>query len=476
MTNADLTASDWYYLKGDTSSRHQTGPVTWEQLSLVAQAGTLTPSDLVWNPALPDWLPAAQISGLLPAAVSAHVAHPGRRHLFWIVPLAALILVGAVLGVYFGFLRGDGSTGLAKTTTTGATTTTIPPAVANTWTKLNSRVLNPSEDPSVELPLARASHSMVYDSSTGRAIMFGGSGGSDYLNDTWAYDPATNTWTDLDPAGAAPAARRCQSMVYDPSAGWVIVFAGEDTTGTLLDGTGELLNDIWAYDPTANKWTDLDPVGAVPSARWCQSMVYDPSTGQVIMFGGSDESGCLNDTWAYDPTANKWTDLDPVGAVPSARWQQAMVYDPRSGRVIMYGGEAGTGALLNDTWAYDPTANAWTDLEPLEAPSAGRRSHSMVYDSSTKRVIVFGGWGDRDDVLAGMLNDTWAYDPAANAWTDLDPPGALPPRRKGQAMIYAASSGRVIMFGGDYDNGQYWTCINDTWAYNPTAEVPAGGR
>ena len=41
-----------------------------------------------------------------------------------------------------------------------------------------------------------------------------------------------------------------------------------------------------------------------------------------------------------------------------------MAYDPTSGRLIMFGGSAGDGGRLDDTWAYDPAANAWTELKP----------------------------------------------------------------------------------------------------------------
>ena len=37
--------------------------------------------------------------------------------------------------------------------------------------------------------------------------------------------------------------------------------------------------------------------------------------------------GYLNDTWSYDPAANAWTELKPATA-PSARFGSAMVHDP----------------------------------------------------------------------------------------------------------------------------------------------------
>jgi len=41
-------------------------------------------------------------------------------------------------------------------------------------------------------------------------------------------------------------------------------------------------------------------------------MAYDPETGQVIMFGGFDGNQYLNDIWAYDPATNEWTELIPA--------------------------------------------------------------------------------------------------------------------------------------------------------------------
>ena len=53
--------------------------------------------------------------------------------------------------------------------------------------------------------------------TSGRMIMFGGrSGETDFLNDTWAYDPAANTWAELlQPTGSLPPARGQPAMAYD---------------------------------------------------------------------------------------------------------------------------------------------------------------------------------------------------------------------------------------------------------------------
>ena len=110
-------------------------------------------------------------------------------------------------------------------------------------------------------------------------------------------------------------------------------------------------NDTWVYDPTTNRWRNLRPSGLAPSARAGASLAYDSSTDQVIMSGGSTNDGSpFNDTWAYDPAANRWIELLPSGIAPSG----PMVYDAPSGKVLLFGEGATNSTTVTDTWAYTP--------------------------------------------------------------------------------------------------------------------------
>ena len=88
-------------------------------------------------------------------------------------------------------------------------------------------------------------------------------------------------------------------------------------------------------------------------------MVYDSANGRVILFGGdtgrTDTSVSPNDTWAYDPSANKWTERSPLGDVPSGRSDYSIAYDSGAGKVILFGGVGGDGFTLSDTWGYGAT-------------------------------------------------------------------------------------------------------------------------
>jgi hypothetical protein len=151
-------ASDWYYARRGDPAAAQAGPLTWEELYARARAGALGADDLVWNPQLPEWLPAGQIPGLLPESavaaptvspvttaaapvpvgspyppaayspgaypIAAQSPAPRRRAslLTWLIPLIAIIIVGAALGSYFGFFyHHDRDNGTAVSTTASST-------------------------------------------------------------------------------------------------------------------------------------------------------------------------------------------------------------------------------------------------------------------------------------------------------------------------------------------------------------------
>ena len=273
-------------------------------------------------------------------------------------------------------------------------------------------------------------------------------------------------WTELRPSGTLPPVRGFHATAYDPESGRLIVFGGRGAGASRLD-------DTWAYDPRTNKWMDLHPPGALPLARlgvW-QSMVYDPSKRQAIMFGGASRLGIANDTWTYDPVGNKWTNLNPTGAVPSPRYAHAMVYAPQTGKLIMFGGFDGITVASDDTWAYDPSSNTWTNLKPAGTVPQVRYAQAMAYDPSTGKIVMFGGGAGGSvgaDTPTVLFNDTWAYDPAANTWTELKPPGTVPSPRCGQSMVYDPATGKLIMFGGGFASAAYF---NDVWAYDPVANA-----
>jgi N-acetylneuraminic acid mutarotase len=371
-----------------------------------------------------------------PSVAEAKARRPRRTVLALAISLAAVVAV-AGLGLGLGLERGlDRGANLRQ----GA------------WTNL---------EPAEPLPAARCAQAMAYEPLSRRLIMFGGTNdATGDLDDIWAYDPTASTWSELKPSGPVPSARSVSTWVYVSNAKQLILCGGVNEAG--------LLDDTWAYDPAAGTWTELKPSGTLPAARAWAASAYDSDTGKLIMFGGGagafDANTItadfqLNDTWAYDPVANSWTELKPSGAIPSGRYASMMAYDPSSRKMILFGGMT-PAARLNDTWAYNPATNTWTELSPVGATPSPRGGHAMAYEPVRGRMIMFGGGESYTD----MVNDTWAYDPAANSWVELTPMGKLPWPRGAHSMVYDPVTQRLIMFGGVDDTRTY---LHETWAFAP---------
>ena len=265
-----------------------------------------------------------------------------------------------------------------------------------------------------------------------------------------------------------PQPREAATMVADPATGKLVLFGGlirePNTVG--------IVNDTWVWSGTA--WKRLSPPTS-PRPRFDAAMSADPATGTVVLFGGdvvlssqTTQGTTFNDTWTWNGRAKTWTEQVPVLS-PPVRRAAAMAPDPVSGTVVLFGGTAGTGRdVLGDTWTWDGTAKTWTLETPAVSPPP-RSDATMVYDKTRRQLVLFGGQADD----GSRLNDTWTWNGAAGAWTQPTPP-ISPPGRYQASMAYDAFRKRVVLFGGDDgvkrpvpsrpDQGYF--LVNDTWTWD----------
>jgi len=106
----------------------------------------------------------------------------------------------------------------------------------------------------------------------------------------------------------------------------------------------------------------------------------------------------------------------------------------------------------------DGAALAWSRLD-ASGPAA-REDHTWTADTSGGVAYLFGG---RDGATA--FGDLWAFDLAADSWTELAPDSS-PPARFGHEAAWVEDIGLVIFAG---QAGP--TFFNDLWAYDPEADV-----
>ncbi len=247
-----------------------------------------------------------------------------------------------------------------------------------------------------------------------------------------------------------PAGRVWDSWADDPATGQVVLFGGDQ--GYRIRGADDVIGSTWTWDGTA--WTKQQPT-ASPSPRTGAAMVYDPATSQLLLFGGSShpftEGGYLGDTWTWDGTT--WTQLHPATS-PPARHNADMIYDAASNEVILFGGY--NGHYHNDTWAWNGTT--WTQLHPATSPPP-RDTDALVYDPATQTAILYGGYNGQ------QLSDTWSWD--GTTWTQLQPLNQPGTASFGWQAAYDPASQQLVLYGGDAApnfSGLTWGWTDGTWA------------
>jgi hypothetical protein len=295
-------------------------------------------------------------------------------------------------------------------------------------------------------PSPRATASEAWDPATGQLILFGGGacGGSTctVTNDTWSW--TGTTWTQLAPTASPPPMAEA-SLAYDPSAGQLVLFGGIDANGDSLSGTW-----IWS----GSNWIEESPISS-PPARHGAVLGYDSTTDQLILFGGSDTDSITPmtaDTWAWNGT--DWTQLAP-STLPPPLYAATMDWDSSSGQLILFGGTTnGTYNGTNETWAW--TGTNWSELAPASSPPARLRA-SMAMDPASGQLILFGGYGfGQTD-----LGDMWEWN--GSTWTQVSPP-TLPTARADASMAFDVSTGKLVLFGGSDLIGT--VLLGDTWLYS----------
>ncbi|HEX6943204.1 MAG TPA: kelch repeat-containing protein [Gemmatimonadaceae bacterium] len=296
-------------------------------------------------------------------------------------------------------------------------------------------------------PPDRALEGLAFESATGLVVMFGGSGASGLLGDTWLL--AGNTWLQQTPP-TSPSPRTNMHMAQSPTAARVVLFGGATGPGTVDAAT-------WEFDIGTMNWIDMTPaLGPSPAARQHGGLVHDSQRGRTIVFGGTNGSGgaFFGDTWEWD--GSTWTNMTPAVS-PAARAWHAMTYDSVRGRTVLFGGY--NGSQLGDTWEWD--GSSWTQVFTPAAPP-GQSSGAMAYDATSRRVVLFAGsygWPIG-------LNDTWHYD--GTNWYLWTPSGTIPQPQYLHRMIGCPPLGGVLVYGA-YGNG--WTVLNDTWLYTAPGVV-----
>jgi N-acetylneuraminic acid mutarotase len=311
--------------------------------------------------------------------------------------------------------------------------TGLPPADALAWTDIS-----PARGPA-----AREDHTWTVDGDGRFAYLFGGRDGGQAFDDLWRFDLASDTWQKLAPRGPRPAARFGHNAVWTTDVG-LVVFAGQRGA--------DFFGDLWAYDPTTERWDELPANGAAPKARYGSCMINGPD-GRLWISHGFTFAGRFDDTRAYDLATQRWSSIAPDGRRPGERCLHDC-FTSATGELVLYGGQDNATASLGDLWV-TRSDGTW---QRRDDPRSGARRLYAVAEAGPE-AWVFGGLGADNDALG----DLWRIDRETLEFERVSVSGTVPSARYGATLISDAARGRLLLFGGQGQRARA-----DVWQLGPT--------
>lgn len=332
-------------------------------------------------------------------------------------------------------------------------------------------------------------HSAVWTGS--EMIVFGGLGATGAKKDGAAFDPAKNTWrTIAAPPASFAKGRKQHQAVWTGSK--MIVWGGLDTDNYYATTNA-------AYDPKTDTWSDVKAAAinarTFPAAVWTGSEMliwgsgyndgasYDPATdswtaipasplttrsGQNAVWNGSRLivwSGCpggvicANDGASYDPKDKTWTKLPDPPMDMDGRFDAVAVANGPA--AFFWGGYGGVDPTntIKKTGAIYEGASGWKSIAKAEGALAGGRQLATAWSTGGK-VFVFSGKDDTPSALNGGA----IYDVASDKWSPMATMDAP------EARIYSTvvwTGAEAIVWGGTRQLGVPSAILRDGAAYRP---------
>jgi hypothetical protein len=259
--------------------------------------------------------------------------------------------------------------------------------------------------------------SITYDGTSGYVLLFGGwktTSGGGPLNQTYSF--LSGVWTKrTTPTALTPRSGSC--LVWIPTVsgkgGYDLLFGGGSATA--------LYSADWEY--SGGTWTNITAtVGSGPSARTNAACAWNPATKKVDLFGGFAGKGdVLNDLWAFDPTGGSvgtWSNLiaNGTGGSPQPRQLASLVYDSSSdsttGRMLLLGGGQGNQSFaplqLNGGFSmWDLSGTTWANISALVGPPhaylTGIYGVGSTYAYNYDYGWYYGGLGGTGNALANTV-------------------------------------------------------------------------
>ena len=234
-------------------------------------------------------------------------------------------------------------------------------------------------------------------------------GGYAYLKDTWEYEPATDTWKQMDDY---PGDARINAIAF--------AIGNYGYVGTGQSKDDKQTKDFYRFDPTAasgSQWTIVNGFGGQKRTGGL-SFIID---NVAYIVGGTNNGKDVDDFWKFDPSKseeNKWVRLRDITDQSSDDYDDdyksitrtygcAFIIDDQAYITL---GQTASGSFRSNYWIYDPAKDLWRSSETDEGlaytPFKGSsRIKAVCFATGRRGIITTGGSSSY------YYDDTWELHP-----------------------------------------------------------------
>ena len=170
--------------------------------------------------------------------------------------------------------------------------------------------------------------------------------GANKLKDFWAYDPASNTWSQIaDFPGVGGLGLYFSTAFELDSKGYIC--------GGKV-GPNSYTNQLWEYKPNLNQWTQR--------ANFPGGVRYQLASFSIGLYGyvglGANQDVFKKDFWKYNAGTDTWT---AISDLPASERGGSVTFSIGSRGFVCMGSDGG---LLDDLWEYIPEIDYWVSRAP----------------------------------------------------------------------------------------------------------------
>jgi len=179
-------------------------------------------------------------------------------------------------------------------------------------------------------------------------VGFGGAPSGAPLRDLWEYDSETEEWSQLADCPCNPRYHPAFIQLDDK----IYVGMGNNTSN---------LDDWWEYDILTDTWSEKDDLPGPPRHH---PFYFGIDGIAYVGFGhGDDINGSVNifnDFYQFDPATDEWTQLDDF---PGEARVAGTQFD-YNGKGYVLSGDGDNHSFMEEGefWEYEPQSDEWTQL------------------------------------------------------------------------------------------------------------------